>query len=271
MTRVAIDVGGTFTDCLVLDVEGNLSAFKEPTTPDDPTEGLLGSLAKAARAEGKSLDKFLPEVETIIHGTTLATNALVTGKGARVGMLTTRGFRDVVEARRGYKNIRTSMYNLFVPPYRPLVPRCRRLGVTERMLHDGSVYVPLDESDSRQAIERLATEGVEAIAICFLHSYTNGAHESRMEELCRERFNGAVYLATSHDVLPGWGEYERFSTTVLSAYIGPIVSRYLTRLEERLAQYGFRGSLLIVQSDGLVQSAAASRLVLTSKPYCSVP
>ena len=157
MTRVAIDVGGTFTDCLVLDVEGNLSAFKEPTTPDDPTEGLLGSLAKAARAEGKSLDKFLPEVETIIHRTTLATNALVTGKGARVGMLTTRGFRDVVEARRGYKNIRTSMYNLFVPPYRPLVPRCRRLGVTERMLHDGSVYVPLDESDSRQAIQRLPT------------------------------------------------------------------------------------------------------------------
>src|SRR5574341_545739 len=188
MARVAIDVGGTFTDCLVLDAEGNLSAFKEPTTPHDPTEGLLGSLAKAARAVGKSLHQFLPEVETVIHGTTLATNALVLGRGAKVGMLTTRGFRDVVEARRGFKNIRTSMYNLFVPPYRPLVPRFRRLGVAERMLQDGSVHVPLDESDCRQAIARLAAEGLEAIAICFLHSYANGAHESRAEELCRTRF-----------------------------------------------------------------------------------
>ena len=155
MPRVAIDVGGTFTDCLVLDASGSLSAYKVPTTPQDPTEGLINSLAKAARARGKSLPEFLPELELIIHGTTLATNALLTGGGAKVGMLTTRGFRDVIEARRGYKNIRTSMYNLWVPPYRPLVPRYRRLAVTERTAPDGSVLVPLDESDVHEAIERL--------------------------------------------------------------------------------------------------------------------
>lgn len=259
MTRAAIDVGGTFTDCLIMDGEGNLSAYKAPTTPRDPTEGLLESLRKAAGAQGKGLRQFLSEIEVIIHGTTLATNALLTGRGAKVGMITTKGFRDVVEARRGYKNIRTSMYNLFVPPYKPIVPRYRRLGVTERIVPDGSVLVPLDEGEARDAIERLAAEGVEAIAVCFLHSYVNGQHEKRVEQLCRERFDGGVHVATSHAVLPIWGEYERFSTTVVSAHIGPIVSRYLERLEARLGELGFRGSLLIVQADGLVQSAVASR------------
>ncbi len=258
MSRAAIDVGGTFTDCLVMDDEGNLAAFKASTTPHDATQGLLDALEKAARTRGKTLQAFLPELDLIIHGTTLATNAVLTGRGAKVGMITTRGFRDVIEARRGYKNIRTSMYDLFIPPYKPLVPRSRRVPVTERMLPDGTALVALDEPDARAAIERLADEGVEAVAICLLHSYANGAHEARVEELCRERFDGGVYLTTSHDVLPIWGEYERFSTATVSAYIGPIVSRYLARLEQRLHELGFRGSLLIVQSDGLVQSAAAS-------------
>lgn len=259
MTRAAIDVGGTFTDCLIRYDDGNLQAFKAPTTPQDPTQGLFDALEKAARARSKTLAEFLPEFDLIIHGTTLATNAVLTGKGARVGMLTTRGFRDVIEARRGYKNIRTSMYDLFIPPYRPLVPRYRRLGVGERVLPDGSVLTALDEADTRAAIERLADDGVDAIAICLLHSYANGEHEKRVEELCRERFGDGAYIATSHVVLPIWGEYERFSTTVVSASIGPLVDRYLTRLEQRLGSLGFAGSLLIVQSDGLVQSAAASR------------
>ncbi len=259
MTRASLDVGGTFTDCLVLDDSGRLSAFKAPTTPADPTLGLLDVLDKAARAVGQSLEQFVPELESITHGTTLATNALLTGRGAKVGMLTTRGFRDQIEARRGQKNIRTSMYNLFVPPYRPLVPRSRRLPVTERVVKDGSVAIALDETDARAAIEHLADEQVESIAVCFLHSYANGAHESRVEELCTERFDGSVYLTTSHQVVPIWGEYERFSTTVVSAYVGPIVATYLARLEERLAELGFAGSLFIVQSDGLMQSAAASR------------
>ena len=206
MTRVSIDVGGTFTDCLVLDDQEHLGAFKALTTPDDPTQGFLDALEKAAGAYGQTLEAFVSALDSIIHGTTLATNALLTGRGAKVGMLTTRGFRDQIEARRGQKNIRTSMYNLFVPPYRPLVPRSRRLPVTERMVKDGSVAVALDEDDAREAIERLAGDGVEAIAVCFLHAYANGEHEARVEALCRERLNGDVYLTTSHATVPIWGE-----------------------------------------------------------------
>ncbi len=259
MAQATIDVGGTFTDCLIRQDDGQLRAYKAATTPDDPTKGFFDALEKAAAASSKTLDEFLPELELIIHGTTLATNAVITGTGAKVGMITTDGFRDVIEARRGYKNIRTSMYDLFVPPYRPLVPRYRRRGVRERVVPDGSVLTPLDEADVSNAINQFAADGVEAIAICLLHSYANGEHEQRVAELCRERFRDGVYITTSHAVLPIWGEYERFSTTVVSASIGPIVERYLTRLELRLESLGFRGGLLIVQSDGLVQSAEASR------------
>jgi N-methylhydantoinase A len=259
MTKVCIDVGGTFTDCLVLGDDGRLAEFKAATTPTDASQSFIDVLERAARASGQTLGEFVTRIDCIVHGTTLATNALLTGKGARVGMLTTRGFRDQIEARRGQKNIRTSMYNLFVPPYRPLVPRSRRLGVTERLMYDGSVAMPLDEADARAAIEHLAQDEVESIAICFLHSYANGAHEARVEDLCLQRLDGNVYVTSSHQVVPIWGEYERFSTTVVGAFVGPIVSRYLARLEERLGELGFGGSLFVVQSDGLMQSAGASR------------
>jgi N-methylhydantoinase A len=243
-----------------MDDDGRLTAFKAPTTAADPSQGLVDAFTKAARAAGEPLDTFVATCSSIIHGTTLATNALLTGHGAKVGMLTTRGFRDQVEARRGQKNVRTSMYNLFVPPYRALVPRSRRLPISERILKDGSVATPLDTADAQSAIERLAKEGVESIAICLLHSYANGEHERRVKELCREHYDGSPYLTTSHEVVPIWGEYERFSTTLVDAYVGPVVAGYVARLEERLASLGFSGTLLMVQSDGLTQSAAASRL-----------
>ncbi len=259
MTRVAIDVGGTFTDCLVLDNKGQLKQFKAPTTPDDPSKGLMDSLEKAARSEGKRLNEFVDKLESIIHGTTLATNALLTGRGAKVGMLTTMGFRDELEIRRGFKNIRTSMYNLGVPPYKPLVPRYLRLPVRERTLFNGEIETPLDVENVQASLDKLSSENVKSVAVCFLHSYVNPENERRAEEICRERFNGNVYVTTSHEILPVWGEYERFSTTVVSANIGPIISEYLMALEKRLAELGFRGSLLIVRADGLVQSASHSR------------
>jgi len=259
MTRVAIDVGGTFTDCLVLDKQGRLNQFKAPTTPEDPSTGLMDSLEKAAKAERKILSEFIGELEFIIHGTTLATNALLTERGAKVGMLTTDGFRDELEIRRGFKNIRTSMYNLGVPPYKPLVPRYLRLPVRERTLFTGEIETPLDSASAESALNKFAAENVESIAVCFLHSYANPENERRAAEICRQRFDGNVYVTASHEVLPVWGEYERFSTTVVSAYIGPIVSDYLMALEKRLAGLGFKGSLLIVRADGLVQSASHSR------------
>ncbi|MDP2601198.1 MAG: hydantoinase/oxoprolinase family protein, partial [Deltaproteobacteria bacterium] len=259
MTRVAIDVGGTFTDCLVLDQQGRLREFKALTTPQDPSRGLMECLEKAARAEQKSLPEFARTLEYIIHGTTLATNALLTGRGAKIAMLTTEGFRDEVEIRRGFKNIRTSMYNLQVPPYKPIVPRYLRLPVRERMLYTGEVETPVDVSSARAAVEKCRNEDVQSIAICFLHSYANPENERKAAEICRETFDGKVYITTSHEILPVWQEYERFSTTLVSASIGPIVSDYLLSLEQRLADIGFKGSLLMVRADGLVQSATHSR------------
>lgn len=259
MNGIAIDVGGTFTDCLVLDGAGRLSQFKAPTTPGDPSKGLLDCLEKAARATRRDVRGFIGTVEFIIHGTTLATNALLTERGAKVAMLTTEGFRDELEIRRGFKNIRTSMYNLGVPPYKPLVRRYLRLPVRERTLYSGEIETPVDVNSAKAALEKFAAEGVQSIAICFLHSYSNPANESKAAEICRERFDGGVYVTASHEILPVWGEYERFSTTVVSAYIGPIVSDYLSTLERRLSAMGFKGSLLMVRSDGLVQSAAHSR------------
>jgi N-methylhydantoinase A len=259
MTRVAIDVGGTFTDCLVLGGDGKLREFKALTTPRDPSRGLMECLEKAASSERKTLSEFVQWVESIIHGTTLATNALLTERGAKVAMLTTDGFRDEVEIRRGFKNIRTSMYNLQVPPYKPIVPRYLRLPVRERTLYTGETEIPLDVASAQAAVERCRSEGVQSVAVCFLHSYANPDNERKAAALCREALDGQVYITSSHEILPVWQEYERFSTTLVSAYIGPIVSKYLLSLEQRLADIGFKGSLLMVRADGLVQSAAHSR------------
>src|SRR3989338_3493749 len=177
MYSIAIDVGGTFTDCLVLDAKGQLGQFKAPTTPDDPSKGLLDSLEKAARSAAKDTREFIGEVDFIIHGTTLATNALLTERGAKVAMLTTEGFRDVSEIRRGLKNVRTSMYNVAVPPYKPLVPRYLRLPIRERTLFTGEVKTPVDLEMAKAAIEECTAEDVRSIAVCFLHSYANPENE----------------------------------------------------------------------------------------------
>jgi N-methylhydantoinase A len=259
MTGVTIDVGGTFTDCLVMDALGRLSQFKALTTPEDRGKSLIDCLEKAAHAARQDPREFIGGIDYIIHGTTMATNALLTLRGAKVGMLTTEGFRDELESRRGLKNIRTSMYNLSVPPYKPLVRRYLRLPVRERTLFSGEVETPVDAASVHAALDKFAAEEVRAIAICLLHSYANPANEDEVAKICRDRLGEGVYVTTSHEVLPVAGEYERFSTTVVSAYIGPIVSDYLLALEARLARLGFSGSLMMVRSDGLVQSVALSR------------
>lgn len=259
MIGVAIDVGGTFTDCLVMDSEGRLSQFKALTTPEDRSKGFMECLEKAARAAGTDVRSFIASVESIIHGTTMATNALLTERGAKVGMLTTEGFRDELEIRRGFKNIRTSMYNLLVPPYQPLVERYLRQEARERTLYTGEIEMPLDVASVNAAIDRFADEKVGAVAVCFLHSYANPENEQKAAAICRKRLGSGVYVTTSHEILPVSGEYERFSTTVVSAYIGPIVSDYLVALEKRLTGLGFKGNLMMVRSDGLVQSAEHSR------------
>ena len=179
MKRISIDVGGTFTDCLVLAEDGLLEAYKAPTQPASPEGGVLRCLELAADSHGMTTGELLEQVEVIMHGTTLALNTLVTGKGARVGMITTEGFRDIVEIRRGLKDERVSMYDFFIPPYEPLAPRYFRLGVPERVLYTGDVETELDEDATRQAAEQLRDQGVDSVAVCFLHSYANSDHEDR--------------------------------------------------------------------------------------------
>jgi N-methylhydantoinase A len=255
MYRVSVDVGGTFTDCLVLGEEGELRQFKSPTTPQDPSLGFLACLEKAAKDFRRPLGVFLADVDLLIHGTTLATNTLINENGAKTGLITTQGFQDVIEIRRGYKNIRASMYNVFVPPYKPLVPRRHRLEVEERVLDSGEILTPLNEEEARAAAARLKEAGMESLAICFLHSYANPSHEQRAVEIARAAFNGG-YVTASHDILPVWREFERFSTTVVSAYVGPVVERYLKALVKRLEESGFKKNLLLMLSSGLVETVA---------------
>ena len=254
MYRISIDVGGTFTDCLVMDATGTLRQFKSYTTPRDPSQGFLDALTKAAAGYGHpDLRSFVGQVERIIHGTTLATNTLINRNGAKTGMITTRGFRDIIEIRRGFKNVRTSMYDVFVPPYEPLVPRHLRLEAAERALYTGETLTVLDETETRAAAERLKSQGVEAVVIGFLHSYADPTNERRASEIAREVLPDA-YVTASYEILPVWREYERFSTSVVSAYCGPVVERYLRTLVARLAEEGFTGNLLMMLSDGLVET-----------------
>ncbi len=257
MKRVSIDVGGTFTDCLVLD-GGGLSEYKSPTTPSDPVRGVLDSLSKAAAASSQSIEDFLAQVEILIHGTTLAINTLLTGHGAKTGMITTANFRDVIEMRRGLRDQDISMFDVFVPPYQPLVERRWRIGVPERLRYTGEVVQPLDEDAVREAAWKLKDEGVSSLAVCFLYSFVNSAHERRAAEICEEVF-GPGRVTSSHEILPVWREFERFSTTAVSAYVQPVVADYLDRLQSRLGEEHFGGSLLMMLANGLVQTVDQCR------------
>jgi len=253
MKQLTIDVGGTFTDFLLLDESGALHRFKASTTPEDPTQGVLAGIRKAAAHFDQPLAGFLRGLERIVHGTTLGTNALITRRGAQVGMLTTAGFRDVIEIRRGIKNLHGSLFEQFIPPYEPLVPRYLRLGVAERIRMGGEVATPLDEAEVRRATRELVAAGCESIAICFLYSYVNPAHEQRAKAIVRE-IAPELYVTSSHEILPVWREFERFSTTVVSAYIGPLIANYLNKLESELRGRGFAGALFMMQANALVQT-----------------
>ena len=253
--RVCIDVGGTFTDCLVMDETGLLQKFKASTTPSDPSIGLMNTLKKAARHYGADIGEFLSQIEVLVHGTTLATNILINERGTKAGMITTKGFRDSIEMRRGIKPIDVSLYNLFIPPNRPLIPRSRRIGVEERTLVDGSIMTPLNEQEVRNAVNKLQAQDVKSIAVCFLHSYANPKHERRAAEIVRE-IAPDIFVSTSHETLPIWREFERFNTTAVGSYVGPAVAHYLTSLEKVLKDSGFTGTFLMMLANGLVQNVA---------------
>jgi N-methylhydantoinase A len=241
--QVGVDIGGTFTDLVLVDTQsGSVAVGKTLTTPDDPATavetGIRGLLSDA------SIDP--AQIGNILHATTLATNAIIERKGAKTGLLTTEGHRDSLEIR---DEGRYDLYDLFLENPKPLVPRRHRLGVKERVLADGSVYQPIDLDDARQKIKTLLDEGVEAIAVCFLHSYQNPAHERSVMPLIRQLAPN-VKVSISSEVAPEIREYPRTSTTVTNVYVQDLVERYLTDLRERMRRLGLEGELLVMLSSG---------------------
>ncbi|HWO05407.1 MAG TPA: hydantoinase/oxoprolinase family protein, partial [Methylomirabilota bacterium] len=254
MLRIGIDVGGTFTDLVGVDDAGRVTLAKSASTPADPSIGVMEGLDLLAAELQTDLAGLLADTGLVVHGTTVATNSLLERKGATVGMLTTAGHRDVIEMREGLKDDR---YNLRMPPPVPLVPRARRLDVTERMRFDGTVETPLSKTSAEAAIRRLATAGVGAVAVCYLHSYRDPRHERETRKLLARLLPDA-YVSLSSDVLAQIKEYERFCTTVVNAYVGPVLARYLGSLGSRLQKAGYRGDVLIMQSHGGVATIADS-------------
>src|SRR5499427_4249038 len=246
MYRIGVDVGGTFTDLVAVDDAGKATLAKVLSTPEDPSVGVLDGLKLLAETLGTPRAALLAETERVVHGTTVATNALLERKGATVGLLTTEGHRDVIEMREGLKDDR---YNLRMPPPVPLVPRVRRLGVRERMRFDGTVAIPLYARSLKASIAALANARVEAVAVCYLHSYRNPRHEKLTGRALSRRLASA-YVSLSCEVLPQIKEYERVWTTVVNAYVGPALASYLKNLAARLASHGYRGDVLIIQSHG---------------------
>jgi len=260
--RIGVDTGGTFTDVCVFDeATGEVHVRKVSSTPDDPGRAIIQGVSELLAQLG---ERSIAEVSYFAHGTTVGTNALLTGSGVRTGLITTKGFRDLLELGRGR---RPHMYNPQADKPVPFVPRELRLEVTERVRHTGAIEIPLDENEVRSAVRELVAQGVESIAVCLLYSYLVPDHEVRIGEIIREEAPD-IYISLSCEILPEFREYERLSTVCTNAYIGPVVFRYLARLRQNLAESGLTAVPHVTQSNGgvipfITAEAMPVRLVLS--------
>ena len=246
--RIGVDVGGTFTDMVLADATGLTYSFKVPSAPADPSAGVLRVLRAAADAFGKPVEALLESCGLFVHGSTVATNTMLEGKGATVGLLTTRGFRDSLEIRRGFRENQWDHRRPFPPV---LVPRYLRLPVSGRIDRDGCEVEPLVAADVEAALEEFGRERVEAIAIALINSFLNPVHERACAEIIRDVWDGDPDLVSlSSEIMPIMGEYERTSTTVVNACLAPRVVPYLKDLNARLAALGLERPVLLVQSNG---------------------
>lgn len=250
--RVGIDIGGTFTDGTLVDsTTGEVTTSKVLSTPSNPASGFISAVEKLLATHG-SIDP--TEIEHVVHATTVATNAIIEGKTATTAFITTEGFRDMLEIAR---QIRPSLYDLQFEKPQPLVPRQLCYEVPERLNAQGEVITPLDESVVEQVVEKIAETGVEAVAVCLLHSYRNSAHEQRIGELLRAKLPD-ITISLSSDVVPEFREYLRASTTVINSSVAPVVSTYLSSIREKLNSSGVTSELLVMQSSGGVYPAEAA-------------
>jgi len=245
-----VDVGGTFTDVVLFDArQRTLSMTKVPSTPANQSDGVRQGLQAVLPDLGK-LDK-------LVHGTTVSTNTMLQATGARVALVTTRGFRDVLEIGRTRRML-PSLYDTTFTRPPPLVPRPLRFEVTERLAADGSVLIALDESELEQIARAVRESNAEAAAVCFLHAHLNAAHEARAKALLQPLLPG-VWITTSAEVVPEFREYERFSTTVINAYLLPVMDRYMSSLRAKLGETGYRGNIFTMSSGGGIMDLDAAR------------
>ncbi len=244
--RIGIDVGGTFTDLVLTRPDGSIALAKSPTTPEDQSIGALNGIAAHADGEGLSLPELLANASAIVHGTTTADNTMIEMSGAVTGLITTAGHRDEIELRRGYKE---DFWDPAIAPPPAIAPRRRRIGVPERLDYEGHVVTPLDEAAVRAALRRLRQQGTESLAVVFMFSFVDSAHERRVREIAAEECPG-LHVSLSHEVMPAAPEFERTSTTLVNAYVGPKIERYLRHLVDRLRAAGYTRELLVMQSNG---------------------
>ncbi len=273
-----LDIGGTFTDCVLIDEHGQLTISKAPSTPGNFAEGVLEALQRAGERVGLALPQLLDSITMLNHGTTAGTNAIIQRKGARVGLITTRGHNDVIHIMRGSRGLSGQDIKLIVhipesSKPDPIIPKRLIRGVSERVDCFGKVVVNLNEDEVRGAIRSLLDEGAEALAVCFLWSFLAPAHERRVKEIAAEMAPG-LYVTCSHELAPKWGEYERTTAVALNAYIGPLTVGYLTDLDRRLKELGYQPPLQITQCAGgtisVRKASDAPLLTLDSGPVSGV-
>jgi len=275
---VGIDIGGTFTDCAIVDRAGRLLTTKVPSTPQDFSQGMMDALGAGAKALGVGLGEFCGDIAFLSHGTTVGTNTIIQKKGARVGLITTKGHEDAIHIMRGSRgyggrDIRKVVHFPETSKPVPIVPKRLIRGVSERVDCFGEVVVSLNEKESEDAIRALVAEGVQAIAICFLWSFRNPDHELKVKRLV-ERLAPEVFVTCSVDIAPKWGEYERVTATALNAYLGPVMTGYLQRLDTSLQKLGYSHGLQIAQCGGgtvpVERAGEAPLLTLDSGPVSGV-
>jgi N-methylhydantoinase A len=275
---VGVDIGGTFTDCVVLDKQGNITATKSPSTPGNFAEGMLNAMRVAAERIEQPFERFCADITVLTHGTTVGTNALIQRKGARVGLITTKGHEDVIHIMRGSRGVTSRDINKVVhfPESQkpvPIVPKRLIQGVSERVDCFGEVVVPLNEVEAEAAIRQLINDGCEAIGVCLLWSFKHPEHEHRLKAMIN-KIAPNVFVSCSVDLAPKWGEYERTTAVVLNAYIGPVMARYLANLDGQLKASGYHQPLQIAQCGGgsiSVDDAIGSPLLtLDSGPVSGV-
>jgi N-methylhydantoinase A len=275
---VGIDIGGTFTDCAIVDRAGKLLITKVPSTPQDFSRGMMDALGAGAQALGLPLDGFCRDIDFLSHGTTVGTNTIIQKRGAKVGLITTRGHEDAIHIMRGSRgyggrDIRKVVHFPETSKPQPIVPKRLIRGISERVDCFGEIVVSLNETEAEAAIRELVAEGVEAIAICFLWSFRNPQHELEVKKMV-ERIEPDLFVTCSVDIAPKWGEYERVTATALNAYLGPVMSGYLERLDKSLVKLGYGHGLQIAQCGGgtvpVARAGDAPLLTLDSGPVAGV-